>query len=105
MPVSSKEFLDIQANIECGFTLKCVRDMITTYREIIWMFCLKQDYLKIEKIQYKALQIVYNSNELYEELLLRNNEVSVHQKQLGILATEVFKSLADINPNFIKSHF
>ena len=29
-PVSSKEFLDTEANIECGFTLKCVRDMIIT---------------------------------------------------------------------------
>ena len=29
--VSSKEFLDIQANIECGFTLKRVRDMIRKY--------------------------------------------------------------------------
>ena len=49
------------------------------YASIIWMFCHKQDYLKIEKIQYKDLKIVYNSNELYEELLLRNNEVSIHQ--------------------------
>ena len=75
------------------------------YASIIWMFCHKQDYLKIEKIQYKALKIVYNSNESYEELLLRNNEVSIHQKQLRILATEVFKSLADINPDFMKSYF
>ena len=30
-PASSKEFLDIQATIECGFTLKRVRDMIKTY--------------------------------------------------------------------------
>ena len=49
--------------------------------------------------------MVYNSNESYEELLLRNNEVSIHQKQLRILATEVFKSLADINPDFMKSYF
>ena len=69
------------------------------------MFCHKQDYLKIEKNQYKALKIVYNSNESYEELLLRNTEVSIHQKQLGILATEVFKSLADINLDFMKSYF
>ena len=69
------------------------------------MFCHKQNYLKIEKIQYKALKIVYNSNESYEELLLRNSEVSIHQKQLRILATEVFKSLADINPDFMKSYF
>ena len=27
----SKEFLDIQAATECGFTLKRVRDMIRTY--------------------------------------------------------------------------
>ena len=29
-PVSSKEFLDIQATIECGFTQKGTRDMIGT---------------------------------------------------------------------------
>ena len=29
-PVSNKETLDIQATIECGFTLKRIRDMIRT---------------------------------------------------------------------------
>ena len=69
------------------------------------MFYHQQDYLKIAKIQYKASKIVYNSNESYEELLSRNNEVSIHQEQLRILATEVFKSLADLNPGFMKSYF
>ena len=59
------------------------------------MFCHKRDYLNI----------VYNSNESYEVLLLRKNEVSVYQKQLRILDTEVFKSLADINPDFMKLYF
>ena len=52
MPVSSKVYLDIQASIECGFTLKYVRDMIITYSQmhltdkysqhisIIWRFRL-----------------------------------------------------------------
>ena len=31
-PASSKEFLDIQATVECGFTLKRVRDMTRTCR-------------------------------------------------------------------------
>ena len=75
------------------------------YESIIWMFCHKHDYLKIAKIQCKALKIVYNSNESDEKLLLRNNGVSIHQKQLRILATEVFKSLADLNPDFMKSYF
>ena len=30
-PASSKEFLGIQAIVECGFTLKRVRDMTRTY--------------------------------------------------------------------------
>ena len=50
------------------------------YASIIWMSCHMQYYLKIAKIQYKALKTVYNSNESYEEFLLRNNEVSIHQK-------------------------
>ena len=33
-PVSSKEFLDIQATIECGFTMKRVRDMIRAYSQM-----------------------------------------------------------------------
>ena len=33
-PASSKEFLDIQTTIECGFTLKCVHDMTRTYSQM-----------------------------------------------------------------------
>ena len=33
-PASSKEFLDIQTTIECGFTLKRVRDMKRTYSQM-----------------------------------------------------------------------
>ena len=38
-------------------------------------------------------------------LILRNNEVLIHQKQLRILATKVFESIADMNPDFMKSYF
>ena len=37
-PASSKEFLDIQATVECGFTLKRVRDMTRTYSPIDFVF-------------------------------------------------------------------
>ena len=75
------------------------------YASIICMFCPKQDYLEVEKIHYKALKIVYNSNECYEKLLIQNNEVSIHQKQLRTLATEIYKSLTDVNPDFMKNYF
>ena len=73
-----------------------------SYASIIWMFCRKTDYLKMEKIQYKALKIVFNSNESFEDLLLHSNEVSIHQKQLRQLTTEIYKSLTDLSPEFIK---
>ena len=33
-PVLSKVFLDIQAAIECGFTLKCEHDIIKWYSQM-----------------------------------------------------------------------
>ena len=33
-PVSSKKLFDIQGNIECGFTLNRVHDMIKTYNQL-----------------------------------------------------------------------
>ena len=44
-PVSSKEFLDIQANIECRFTLKRVRDMIRTYSHDLIILIIELDRL------------------------------------------------------------
>ena len=40
-PVSSKMFLDNQAAIKCGFTLKHVHDMIITYSQV--KHCLQKD--------------------------------------------------------------
>ena len=36
-PVSIKEFFDNQATIECGLTLKRVRDMVATYKQTVFM--------------------------------------------------------------------
>ena len=69
------------------------------------MFCHKQDYLEVERTHYKALKIVCNSNECYDGLPIRNNEVSIHQKQLRTLATETYKSLTDVNQYFMKNYF
>ena len=69
------------------------------------MFFHNQDYLKIEKNQYKDLKIVCNSNDSNEELLLHNNEVLIHQKQLRLLATAIFKSLPDVDLDFVISNF
>ena len=65
------------------------------------MFCRKKQYLKIQKIHHKALKVVYNSNKNYDELLRNNNEVSIYQSHLRALIGEVFKSLNNLNPEFM----
>ena len=46
VPVSGKEFLDIQVTIECGFTLKRLRDMIRTYSHY-FLFSICCEYLSV----------------------------------------------------------
>ena len=63
------------------------------------------DYFKMERIQYKALKIIFNSNQYFEDLILHKNEVSIHEKQSCHLTTKIYKSLADLSPEFIKPFF
>ena len=43
-PASNKKFFDIQATVECGFTLERVRDMIRTYSPSILICCVKLSF-------------------------------------------------------------
>ena len=41
----------------------------------------------------------------FEELLLKANTVSIHHKNLQLLATEIFKTQKDLNPSFTNKIF
>ena len=75
------------------------------YVPLAWMFYRKKQYLKVQKIYHKALKVVYNSNKNYDKLFWNNNEVSIHQSHLRALIYEVFKSLNNLNPEFMWSYF
>ena len=49
---------------------------------LIWMFCQKTLYLKIEKIHHKTLRIIHQSNATYRDLLECNGSTSFHQRHL-----------------------
>ena len=68
----------------------------------MWMFAGKSSIAKICKIHFQTLQIVYNSyDKSYQDLLNFSDDVSIHQKHFGFLAIEVYKSLMNINPEFM----
>ena len=59
------------------------------YAPLLWMFCRKTLYSKIEKVHHKDLKVIYESNDTYDNLLLQSNTVSVHQRHLRFLMTEI----------------
>ena len=71
------------------------------YAPIIWMFCGKTLYPKIENNHHRTLKVVYGIDDSYNNLLLSSNSVSIHQRYLGFLLTEIFKSISQINPEFL----
>ena len=75
------------------------------YAPLIWMFCRKTLYSKIEKIHHRTLKVVYGIDDSYNNLLLSSNSVSIHQRHLRFLVTEIFKSISQINPEFMWSFF
>ena len=69
------------------------------------MFCIKNQYLKIQKIHHKAIKVVFNSDDGYGELFQMGNEITIQQKDLHALTCEVFKSLNNSKPEFMWSYF
>ena len=52
----------------------------------------KKTIFKDSKIHHKALEVAYNSNKNYDELLRNNNEVSIHQSHLrALISFQIFK--------------
>ena len=69
MPVSSKEFLDIQATMECAFTLKHVRDMIRTYSQIaFYITFIFKNFLKKSNNLIPTSVVAFLQEQLYSLL-------------------------------------
>ena len=70
------------------------------------MFCSKKLKLRLKNIHKRTLRVVYNEYEKnYKDLLADHDEISIHQKHLQILATEVFKSANELNPQLMWCFF
>ena len=52
------------------------------YAPLIWIFCRKATYLKMQKINHKSLKIIYRSDASYDDLLQLSNNVSLYQQHL-----------------------
>ena len=76
------------------------------YCPIIWMYCQRESNNSINKIHERALRIAYGDYKSnFDALLEKDSSVSIHQRNLQTLTTEVFKTKNDLNPSFMKDIF
>ena len=76
------------------------------YCPLVWHFCGKLNTAKIEKIQERALKIIYKDyNSSYDELLINTDTPSLFMSRIRLILFEVYKCIRDINPPIINEIF
>ena len=76
------------------------------YAPLVWMFCQKTSYKKIENIQKRALRLVFLEHEKsLNEICDSHEEMNIHSMHLCSLATEIFKIFLNLNPSFMSELF
>ena len=76
------------------------------YGCLIWHFSSKKSQNKVEKIHERSLKCLLNdylSN--YADLLEKSTSVSIETKRLRTMVYEIFKTLNNLNPVFVKDIF
>ena len=74
-----------------------------SYCSLIWMFRDRKLNNKINRTQERALRMAYKDNvSIFENLLLMDNSVAVHQRNLQLLMIEIYKTRHDLNSSFMK---
>ena len=76
------------------------------YFLLVWMFHSRSLNNRINRIQERALRIVYYDNlSTFNELLLRDVSVTVHERNIQILAVELYKVINDLAPDIMMEVF
>ena len=76
------------------------------YCLIVWMYCQRKSNNLINRIHERALRIAYDDYESnFNQLLDKNNSVTIHHINIQALATEIYKTLNNLNPIFMREIF
>ena len=70
------------------------------------MFCPRRPNNLINKLQERALRINYKDQLIdFKSLVSNHNEITIHQKNLQVLMTEIYKTINHIAPPIMSSLF
>ena len=77
-----------------------------SYCPLVWMFHSKKMNNRINHIHERALRIAYNDRlSTFESLLDKDKSVTIHDRNLQLLATEMYKLKHDLAPQIMKDLF
>ena len=70
------------------------------------MFSSASSLKKIENLEKRALNFLYNDYEIsYEELLLKSGRATMNVIRLRILSIEIYKTINNLNPELMRDLF
>ena len=73
------------------------------YCPLVWHFCSKTNTEKLEKLQYRALRIVYGDfTSSYSSLLEKAQLSTLHINRLRCIAAETYKCINNLSPQYIR---
>ena len=73
---------------------------------LTWMFINRGTNHKVNRLHERSLRILYKDYVCsYAELLQKDNSVTVHTRNIQLLAIEIYKVKQHISPNFISEIF
>ena len=76
------------------------------YCPLVWMFHSRSLNNKINSLHESALRITYGDrSSSFENLLKKDNSVSIHHRNIQALATEMFKFKNNVAPEIMKELF
>jgi len=76
------------------------------YCSLLWHFTSSTSRQKIEKLQERALRLLYQDYQSsYSNLLVTSGKTTMEIKRLRTVGIEIFKTLHDLNPSYMKSIF
>ena len=103
----SSALLKISSNLSVKQKKLLYKSMIKSqfyYCPLVWMFCSRQSNNLINKIHQWSLRINCKDQKTsYHNLLKTHNELTIHQRNLQVLMTEIYEIVNGVAPPILNS--
>ena len=76
------------------------------YCQLVWMFCYRGIMHKMNKVHERSLRLLLkNYKDDFQDLLRSSGDISIHQRYINSLLTEVYKYVHGISPEKMSEVF